>query len=194
MTLDPTPGEDEAAVADKNLVGWFEDSLTKWSNWFRQFILGYNENLRGQTIEAILHRLSQGWTDFLEGQIIWPWYVLAAGTGLLVLRHFRRFRNPLVVKPSLGVPFQARLLAMLGWNGFSASTGQTPKEFAAQVGNRLAQRSETRGVATIPQSVTELYYRVCYGAKPLNTAEQMKMDEQLDRLQSALLAMVRRRA
>jgi hypothetical protein len=132
--------------------------------------------------------------------------VLAIGlAGALVVawRRWRQGRQPGVLPPlwqwrrnggaadkrSTGlasVQFYQRLEAALSQLGLSRGSGQTPRELAAQAGQRLAALLPQAAVAQLPALVVETFYRVRFGKADLRDEDRREIEGQLVRLEEAV--------
>lgn len=84
------------------------------------------------------------------------------------------------------IEFYMRLENLLRRRGVVRLPGQTPLEFAQQAAAELIGFGAPRPVTTIPRRVVEEYYRVRYGGRALDRAEQQALEQQLGELEATL--------
>lgn len=77
--------------------------------------------------------------------------------------------------------FYEQLLTLLRLRGFVRPPTQTPREFAAGVG-QAGPSSLTRSSCELAVELTERFYSVRYGDRPLTAAEEAAIDRELSRL------------
>jgi hypothetical protein len=86
------------------------------------------------------------------------------------------------------VPFYRKLESVLGRYGHQRRAAQTPREYAARVGELFWETSQLRVIASVPQRVVTAYYDVCYGGRRLAATEQQKIEGLLAQLETSLAA------
>lgn len=64
--------------------------------------------------------------------------------------------------------------------------GQTPREFALDVGGRLADRPEWQSAASTPRRVVEVFYRVRFGGAVLDKTELLAVEQAVQDLAAVL--------
>src|SRR5262249_48052925 len=117
--------------------------------------------------------------------LVWPLGGVVAGFVAVWLwrRHLRR-------KRALHTPradtLYTRLLALLSRLGLRPAPAQTPREFAVQANETLAQRGTASELAEVRGRLVDLYYRARFGDRPPAAAELRKMDGELRALAGAL--------
>jgi len=84
-----------------------------------------------------------------------------------------------------GIPFYDRLEELLRPRLLVRSSEQTQREFALAAAANLAERPETRAVATLPRLVAEAFYRVRFGGEALDSAESERVEHALGALAAA---------
>lgn len=88
--------------------------------------------------------------------------------------------------PLATIQFYRRLEAALGRVGLSRGAGQTPRELAAQAGERLAALLPQAAVADLPARIVETFYRVRFGQTALPAAASRDVEGQLTQLEAAV--------
>lgn len=89
-------------------------------------------------------------------------------------RWLRLWRPRRAGAPAARVDFYERLVRLLARHAWQRQPYQTPREFAGQVRSSLEADPQTAAVAIYPEQLTDAYYRVRYGGKPLN--QQLRHD------------------
>lgn len=84
------------------------------------------------------------------------------------------------------VQFYRRLETALSQLGLSRGSGQTPRELAAQAGQRLAALLPETAVAQLPALIVETFYRVRFGKADLQDEDRREIEGQLVRLEEAV--------
>ena len=90
--------------------------------------------------------------------------------------------------PPAPVPFYERFSRMLAASGRLRRSGQTAREFAAEVRQVLIEPRSRTGFDAIPQRVTELYYAIRFGGREPEANEIAEIERELDRLEDRLRA------
>lgn len=166
-----------------------------------------------QTIETIVS--PQAWTERFHriGEsplgTFWQWYrrhwfswrggLVAAGFSLLLVVVYFATRWLLLTLRRLGLVGKAsdaghapvlemyrRLEAVLNKHGFERQPAQTAYEFAVAAGGDLSQRIEHKGLAHLPRSVIEAFYRVRFGGHTLDKPEADAVEHALAELETSL--------
>jgi hypothetical protein len=88
--------------------------------------------------------------------------------------------------PLATVQFYQRLEVALSQLGLSRGLGQTPRELAAQAGQRLAALLPQAAVAQLPSLIVETFYRVRFGKADLPDQDSREVEGQLVRLEGAV--------
>ncbi len=79
-----------------------------------------------------------------------------------------------------------RLERALARRGLVRLAGQTPFEFAVAAGGDLAESIELIPLASLPRRVVEAFYRVRFGARPLDNSEVNAVEHALRTLEEKL--------
>ena len=79
-----------------------------------------------------------------------------------------------------------RLERALARRGLLRLAGQTPYEFAIAAGGDLAESIEHIPLASMPRRVVEAFYRVRFGARPLDNSEAKAVEQALRTLEEKL--------
>jgi transglutaminase-like putative cysteine protease len=90
------------------------------------------------------------------------------------------------------VAFYAQFQALVAALGLLPRHDQTQREFAAEVEAALAERLSRAGLAHFPSELSELFYRVRFGAAELQPAETIEVEHRLQRLKESLASTSRR--
>jgi transglutaminase-like putative cysteine protease len=100
---------------------------------------------------------------------------------------WRRFRGPAQDALALasGVAFYHRLTRLLAEAGLERPPGETPREFARRAGRFLSGRVSA-GLAEIPLTVVDAFYRVRFGRHTLDPEIAQLLDARLDDLETGL--------
>ena len=101
---------------------------------------------------------------------------------------YRTARRPIQGDDGHRIKFYDRLESLLARHGWHRPAGQTPHEFAMEVGGRLADQSRQQSVSSLPRRIVELFYRVRFGGYVLNREELVSVEQALTELDSALIA------
>jgi hypothetical protein len=135
-----------------------------------------------------------------NGRAAWLVLMASAAALLLVLVVTRRRRNR--VRANLAraaadrrssaagpvVDFYVRLEAVLARRRLSRTADQTQREFIQAACGELAELPETRSVAALPRKIVEAFYRVRFGRRALETAQQSEIEQALAKLDEVLSA------
>ena len=195
VTLDPTPelGGSEDANGSNT---WLQDAQNRGVAFFKNFILGYNSDLRQKAGEAFVGFFERAWDPLSEGKLSTEALILFLPPFLYSLWRVRRsLRNRSRITPdgesaasllAKVAPFHARLLQILERFGFVARASQTALEFANSVQHQLTQRIETQTVAAVPVEAASLYYRVRFGQETISVQESEQLQQRLNALELAL--------
>lgn len=84
------------------------------------------------------------------------------------------------------VEFYRRFEALLRQHHLVRNVCQTPREFALAVGGQLAESPRTAPAASLPRQIAEMFYRVRFGRRPLDTPEAETVERALTELAVAL--------
>jgi protein-glutamine gamma-glutamyltransferase len=84
------------------------------------------------------------------------------------------------------VEFFRRLESLLAARALVRSASQTPREFALAVGGQLAESTQTKRAAPLARQLVELFYRVRFGRKALDSQEAAAVEQALSDLAGAL--------
>jgi transglutaminase-like putative cysteine protease len=182
LTLDPTPDFGSSRTAPFSLERLWDDSQRGGQFFWNELIVGYNSDNQADLVQWLQAR----WRSpaFGAGLAV-AGLVSAGGVAALLLRRRRRRRVNGATGPAVG--FYGRLLELLaGHRGLTPATGQTPREFAGGAAAVLRGQEETAGWAELPAEVAELFYRVRFGARPLDGAESHALGQRLDGLAAVL--------
>ncbi|MBN2022950.1 MAG: DUF3488 domain-containing protein [Pirellulales bacterium] len=90
------------------------------------------------------------------------------------------------------VEFYRRLGRVLARAGIVRRPNQTPREFAALAGQRIAPPREDPDVGGLPARIVEAFYQVRFGREPLDNQAALAVEQALVRLEAALVPTKRR--
>ena len=88
--------------------------------------------------------------------------------------------------PGVSSWFYRRLTRDLAAVGLSREPGQTHREFARVAAERFKDEPEGNSIADTINGLTELFYRVRFGAMELDHARQQQVKQKLDSLELKL--------
>ncbi len=196
LTLDATPVTEEVATVAGGFVNWWYVIRDGFTGFYKNFIVEYDADQQDRARSSLLGSinwsavgrplLGPGGDDWGRGAAL-----LLGGVGAVVGGRYllRRRRGRRVAPPDPATAFYRRLLDVVARHlGLQPRDGQTPGEFAADAVRRLLALGAAPELAGVPGETAVLYYRVRYGARPLDAAERQALDARLDRLEAALAA------
>ncbi|MGE0607263.1 MAG: DUF3488 and DUF4129 domain-containing transglutaminase family protein [Pirellulales bacterium] len=117
-------------------------------------------------------------------RVRWPSRKTAASKK--VFRRRRELVSPVVL-------FYRRFEQVLAKRKLVRATGQTQREFARDIGGRLADTTDSRAAAA-PRMVTDAFYRVRFGGQALDNAELDGVEKALQTLEAALAPAKKRKS
>lgn len=199
LTLDASPPGEAEEETDGRLGRWWEDARRGTSQFFHNYILDYNAQQQEDAGLAIWSPNSRpvfatvldGVTTFLsptrnDARYVFLYFALTLGLTCSAVALWRRRRRRVADPLVATTPFYARWLAILHRQGWTPGPAQTPVEFAAAVAGRLRTVAGLAVLADLPEQTARLYYRVRYGGRPLESAEQQTVTGTLDRFEQKL--------
>jgi transglutaminase-like putative cysteine protease len=92
------------------------------------------------------------------------------------------------------VAFYRRLERLLAQRDLLRAPSQTQREFALAVGGQLAESAQTKRAAPVARQLVELFYRVRFGRRTLDSDEAAAVEQALSELADALTLAGERRA
>ncbi len=92
------------------------------------------------------------------------------------------------------VGFYQRFVRLMSASGLEPGAGQTPREFARQVEVALGGALQSADLASLPEELTELYYRVRFGGQTLATVDSESLESRLRLMEQRLSALDRQPA
>jgi hypothetical protein len=195
LSLDPTPSNDSATTAQFSWAHLWESLKRVTQDTWKYFIVDYNaEQQYGLTQDvADSFRFSGSLSGLLGSSAFWlswrPWVILLplAFISYRVTRRVRRFTRRRTAAPGRRpiIAFQARLLLLLERHcRLRPQPSQTAWEFATAAEPRLTSIVGDLGV--LPRQITDVFYRVRFGGRPLSPEESQTLDRQLDEFDAAL--------
>ena len=178
LILDPTPSAEDVPRPGFSLARWWEKQGAETAALWCDFVVDYNAGTQQSNVLAPLGDLF-GSMGSLGRVLSWMGIIAAFAVSLVGLRFvagYLRRRRGLPARPSISLPFYARLLdALATAHGLVPQPGDTPREFADAAGRVLAA-----DLAEIPARIVVLAYRAAYGARPLTDDERREVERDLD--------------
>jgi protein-glutamine gamma-glutamyltransferase len=178
LSLDPTPTSTSDAGAEGDGT-WAEQMVWWLRTWFHDYFINYTPDQREDALAAVAGLLT-------HPGVLATAAVLAAGVPLVGWLGRRRHRAVTLSTPQRR--WFDRLLAVLAAHGFRPAPGQTPREFAAEVGESLRRVERTSRVAEVPLDWAEAYYETRFGGTALPPDRLAALDAGLRNLERALPA------
>ena len=89
-------------------------------------------------------------------------------------------------RDSAEVDFYRRMEALLAERELHRAISQTQREFALAVGGQLAETPQTKHAAPIARQLVEMFYRVRFGRRTLDSQEAAAVEQALSELAGAL--------
>jgi hypothetical protein len=150
-------------------------------NWIAAIVSGSSmAALLGMVWAASVVLPKAGPTTRTAGRAgLWTWLKALVRDLFDRLQGGRRLARP-------HVAFYDRLLQILESHGFEKQVAATPRQFAEEVGQRLAGSNGAAAVAQVPSDVVVHFYRVRFGARALSRPELDRIEQSLDSLSAAL--------
>jgi len=99
---------------------------------------------------------------------------------------FRSRRRPVSAGRRIRVGFYSRLESLLARHGLRRATGQTPREFAVEIGGQLADHPAGQGAASLPCRLVDIFYRIRFGGQTLDAEEVRAANRAVAELERAL--------
>ena len=183
LSLDPTPDTAEVENSD-SLTGWLGSAKDSSIAFFLDFIVGYNSDRRGQTVDAF-----QEWAS---ENLVWllaiPAIVAVLVFGRRIVRRLRPVRPPShgLGDGATGVDWFDRYLVVLKRFEFRPAIGATPAEYAVAVAEVLRTHPGRAEHSETPLRVTKAFYLVRYAKQTPTDAERTHLIESIAQLAEAL--------
>jgi len=179
LTLDPTPAGD-ATPPPYSLWDWWQDGQRTGQQLWGGMVVNYNaEEQAGLWTTLQSPRFLNGL--FRAGLVLPALAVLGILAWLGLRWRRRRARGAATVAAKPAVAVYARLLALVARRArLRPRTGQTPREFAAEVRRLLMSVPAAAALADLPDEVVDLLYRVCYGGETTAEGECAALGARLD--------------
>jgi transglutaminase-like putative cysteine protease len=199
LALDPVAVQEAPASAPFSLSRWWQDCQQVGLEIWRVFVVDYSaeeqEALASGVLSAVTssNSLGQG-RRFPAGVVVaLAGFLTLLGLALcgiwLVRRAGRRRTAAAAATVAPSVRFYARLLELLAQHvHLRPAAAQTPREFGATAAQRLSGVLANTNLATLPEQIVVLLYRVRYGGESISEAEELAIYKGLDALATALAA------
>ena len=187
MTLDPTPASDLPPPAPYTLWDWWQDGQRTGEELWGGLVVNYGADQQADLWASLQSpRALAALTAIGLGL---PALAAVGGLTYLGFRRRRRRRGrgagPKVASPA-AVGF-ARLLSLLARHGGPRpSTGQTPREVAAEARRFLRTLPAAAAFVELPDDMVDRLYRVRFGGHPFAAGEDAAAEARLDELAAAL--------
>lgn len=169
--------------ASGNIPGW--DEASRFSATMKTIMkrIGVNTEPRPED--------GRQWFDWRTGLLVVGTIFLLitiSQVGMFVSKFVATTRSKkIATRKSADVPqFYRRLEAVLATIGFRRAPAETPHEMATSAGSSFAKVPSGVSIASLPDDVVQLYYRVRFGGIPLSPDEQKRADEAIQTLIAAL--------
>lgn len=137
--------------------------------WFGHAWYGWLVGL--SAVVGLMLLVALGWGAVRLAPRVWQWW--------------RRRRLPPRGREKI-VEFYRRLEEILARHDLRRQPGQTQREFALAAGGQLAEQPQTHGAAALPRRITEVFYRVRFGDRALDSSETLQVEQALRELSDAL--------
>ncbi len=180
LTLDPTPAGD-ATPPPYSLWDWWQDGERTGQQLWGGLVVDYNAEEQAGLWTTLQ---SPGFLNGLyRAALALPALAALGMLAWLGLRWRRRRAGRAATAARPAVAVYARLLALLARRArMRPRTGQTPREFAAEVRRLLLSVPAAAALADLPDKVVDLLYRVRYGGETTADGECAALGARLDRL------------
>jgi hypothetical protein len=196
LALDPVAEVEAPAAPPFSLSRWWLDCQHLGLEIWRVFVVDYGAEEQEELASGVWNAVAP--SSAKSGAGLFPVRWVAAVVGLLLLvglafvarwlvcRAARR-RRASTAAHAPTVRFYARLLELLGQHAqLRPLATQTPREFGSMAAHRLNNLLANTNLATLPQQIAAMYYRVRFGGQALSEAETHAIDASLDVLATAL--------
>ena len=177
-SYDPTPSGPtaEEAARSQGRVQQFRDRLTEL---YAEYFVNFTPEKRRELLRA-----AGNW-------LVRPGVLIAIGASLVavavaVVWRRRGGAAAGAEVPPVAVGWFAKLLTVLAAHGHRPELGQTAREFAAGVADRLRSREETAAVARVPIEWADAYYEARFGGVVPPPERLASLDHCLSELEAAL--------
>jgi transglutaminase-like putative cysteine protease len=154
--------------------------------------VGILAHLRSMVSPAYWGLTNGGWFSWrgaVAAIVIMLISLAAYHLGNFGLVRWRRWSQPdrgAATAGNVDVEFYRRFEALLRQHQLVRNVCQTPREFALAVGGQLAESPRTAPAASLPRQIAEMFYRVRFGRRPLDTSELEALERALSELAAAL--------
>ena len=165
-------------IADAAKFLWREiTSPEHWRAMFNSFTVSlYLDHLSREVRWVVLGLMAIVAAALLLGMAWIAWRLVRRLAGRRPGNRRRRRRA------SVEVEFYRRFERLLARWGLVRDPAQTQREFAAEAGRRLAERTGRPQLIAAPAVVVEAFYRVRFGCSPLDNLQAQKVEQALDEL------------
>lgn len=191
LTLDPTPSLEAPEMPRYSVEWWWENGQNVGRMAWKDYVMEYDVEQQTALCEGSRLLLANSGrslltlgTVFLGGSLTLG--ALGAVGFWLGRRYWTRRRGAAGLRGS-EVIFYSRLQSILSCRcQLRPEPAQTPREFGESARRLLRSMAAAAPLADVPARVASLFYRVRFGHQPLSATEQHDLDQQLQRLDTAL--------
>jgi transglutaminase-like putative cysteine protease len=184
LTLDPTPSDSASDADALSLAHWWQEGQRSMLQLWHTLIVDYNADEQADLWDNL--KSGRRLPTLLKLGLL----LLAVPAALLAFVLVRRQicrRRANGSRPAEVVAFYARLVALLTRHlSLRPQSGQTPREYSEVARRFLRALPGSAALADLPGRVSELFYRVRFGDRPLSEPESQALNAELDRLAAAL--------
>jgi transglutaminase-like putative cysteine protease len=131
------------------------------------------------------------WRGALATIVIMLFFVGVYYAGRFIMRRIWRWTSgdaAVIAADNADVEFYRRLELLLAQRDMLRGPSQTQREFALAVGGQLAESAQTKRAAPIARQLVELFYRVRFGRRTLDSQEAATVEQALADLAGVLAA------
>jgi hypothetical protein len=180
LTLDPTPGDDDARHSLAGWIGWLSDVDPQYL--WRRYVLNYNGDVQASALWFL-------WQSAASAHLLWQIPALGA-TVALAVGAWRRRRRLAHAWRRQRVPqtpaYYQRLLRVLARRfDLRPALGQTPLEFAQGAGAVLGRHATTTAWSALPEQAARVLYRLRFAGCAPAAADEAALATQITALERA---------
>jgi len=180
LSLDPTPGGDDDERETASDDDWLSQARQRSTLFFENFVVGYDQERRQQIVSELGNWLSA----------VSPWLIVIPGGVAIVLILRRRWPRSRPGQPEpawrTGVAWYDASLVVFAEFARPFQPGETFREYAAHVQQRLRELSAPQAICQAPQRLTEYFYHQEYAGSGLSPSAVTEIATALQELQQFL--------